>query len=139
MNYIARPEHTWRLVLSSCSFVLPAICAFYYQLYFLGGVLIITTAVSAAFWMNAIYSWRRTLDLIVSKISFTIFVYNGVIHICWMPYIIIGYSNAIILCYCFYLSEYYYIKQNLCWINYHMMFHLFMMVEMFIIIKSVAS
>jgi hypothetical protein len=139
MNYIAHPEDTRRLVLSSFSFILPAIYAFYCQYYFLSGVLIITSAVSASFWINAIYSWRRTLDLIVSKISFTIFVYNGVIYIRWIPYMIIGYSNAGLLCLCFYLSGYYYTNQNLCWINYHMMFHLLMTIEMFIIILSVGG
>lgn len=69
MYNIARPEHSQWLVLSSCSFILPAIYAIYYHLYFLSCVLIITTLVSAAFWINAIYSWRRTLDLIISKMG----------------------------------------------------------------------
>jgi hypothetical protein len=140
MYYIARPEHSRWLVLSSCSFALPAIYAIYSNIYNLGGIILfITAAVSAAFWIHAVYSWRRTLDLIVSKISFIIFTYNGIVYICWPPYKIIGYSNAGILCVCFYLSGYYYTKQNLCWINYHIAFHLLMMIELFIIIHSMEA
>jgi hypothetical protein len=77
-------------------FILPDICVLL-SILFLSGVLIITSAVSASFWINAIYSWRRTLDLIVSKISFTIFVYNGVIYIRWIPYMIIDIRTQVFM------------------------------------------
>lgn len=100
-------------------FMIPSIHAFYYQLYYYSILLLFTSIISANYWKKATYSWRRNLDLFFSKISFITFVYNGIIYVRYIPYVITGYPLLIILIYCFYTSGKLSEKKNNKWYIYH--------------------
>jgi hypothetical protein len=131
-------ESRW-LVLSSCSFLFPSIYAYHNSCYSLCALLVITSAVSANYWRDARFSIRRDIDLVVSKIAFTTFVYNGIIHIECPVYVITGYPLLLILIYCYYLSNCRIHIPSGQWYMYHSAFHYIMMYEQFIILHSIVS
>lgn len=135
--YIANWEQTKFIVGSSWTFCIPAIYAFYRHLYTNATLLIITSIISANYWRKATYSWRRDLDLVYSKFVFTVFVSQGVYYVRYTPYILVSYPLMGTLIYCYYLSERYYAIQYLHWYRYHVLFHLFMTCELFMIINSI--
>ena len=92
--------------------------------------------VSANYWRNAIHSWRRNADLIVSKIAFAIYLYDGMIYVRWTPFVITGYSGLAILMYCFYLSNIRFREKNENWYKYHFAFHCILSYEQLIILLS---
>lgn len=100
-TYIALWQHSKWLVLSSFFFIIPSIYAYNNQLYNHSILLLFTSLISANYWRKATYSWRRNLDLIFAKISFITFVYNGIIYVKFIPYVITGYPMLIILLYCY--------------------------------------
>ena len=73
-KYIAKYEQSKWLVLSSLFFMIPALYAFFMNLYFYFILLSLTTIISCGYWIKATYSWRRNLDLVFAKISFISFV-----------------------------------------------------------------
>jgi len=136
-TYIAKWDHSKWLVLSSFFFTAPAIYAYRNNLYSYSILLLFTSLISANYWRKATYSWRRNLDLIFAKISFTTFVSRGVIYVTYVPYLLTGYSGMIMLLYCYYLSDKNFKLKNDSWYKYHMLFHFIMMYEMFIILHSI--
>jgi hypothetical protein len=80
-KYLAKYEDTKWLVLSSFLFCIPSIYAFITELHFHSGLLIFTSLISANYWRKATYSWRRNLDLMWSKLSFGVFVSNGIYYV----------------------------------------------------------
>ena len=137
--YVAQIEQTKWLVISSLLMILPSIYSFIYGLYFFTTLIILTSFISAFFWMKATCSWRRNIDLIFGKISFTIFVYTGICNAnINTPFCIIsGYSILCILLYCYYLSNKLSYQKNKNWIKYHFIFHLLIIYEMFITLYSI--
>ena len=135
--YVAQIEQTKWLVISSLLMILPSIYSFIYGLYFFTTLIILTSFISAFFWMQATCSWRRNTDLIFAKISFIIFLYNGINNINTPFCIISGYSLLCILLYCYYLSEKLLYEKNKNWMKYHFIFHLLLVFEMFIILYSI--
>ena len=112
---------------SSFLFMIPAIYALCKAYYFHCFKLTFTSVISANYWKNAIHSWRRNADLVVSKIAFTVYVYNGIIYIkplknYWI--FITGYSGLLVLVYCYYLSNVLFREKNENWYKYHIAFHL---------------
>ena len=137
MAMIATWDHSKWLVVSSFFFTVPAIYAYMNHLYSYSAVLLCTSLISANYWREATYSWRRTADLIFAKCSFTIFVSNGIIYVRYVPYIVTGYSGLIVLVYCYYLSGKLLEEKNNNWYKYHMLFHFIMMYEQLIILDSI--
>jgi len=136
-EYLALWSQTKWLVLSSFFFIIPATYAFINNLYPFSILLYFTSFISANYWRKATYSWRRNMDLILAKISFIVFVSNGLLHVRKTYYIIPGYSGLIVLLYCYYLSgKNFELKKN-NWYKYHFVFHFIMMCEQFIIIDSI--
>jgi hypothetical protein len=100
--YLAPWEQTKWLVLSSLFIMISSIYSYFKQLYFYSILLLFTSVISANYWRKATYySWRRNSDLIVSKISFVIFTYNGIMCINYIPYLIIAYPALLITIYFF--------------------------------------
>ena len=130
-------DHSKWLVLSSFFFIIPVVYAYVNKLYFYAGILASTSFISANYWRIATYSWRRNADLVFAKISFTIFVSNGIIYVRTIPYIVTGYSGLLILLYCYYLSGKLLESKNTHWYKYHMIFHFIMMYEQLIILDSI--
>ena len=125
------------LALSSCFFLIPSIYAYYNDLYFFSVLLIATSFISANFWRYAIHSWRRDLDLFFAKVSFVIFLSNGIYYLRYTPYVVTGYSGLIVLLYFYYLSDKYLKEHNTLWCKYHFLFHVLLTYEQFIIIDSI--
>ncbi len=138
-KYIAYWVHTKWLVLSSFFFVIPAMYAYKNKLYSHCGLLVLTSLISANYWRKATYSWRRNMDLIFAKISFTVFVSNGIYYIRSIYYVVPGYSGLIVLLYCYYLSGKYLELKKDNWYLYHVAFHFIMTYEQFIIIDSIIN
>jgi hypothetical protein len=136
-KYIARWEDTKWLVLSSLFFIIPATYAYINKLYFYCILLYFTSLISVNYWRKATYSWRRNVDLIFAKISFVIFVSNGILYVKRLHYVIPGYTGLIILLYCYYLSGKLLELKKDNWYKYHFAFHFIMTYEQFIIIDSI--
>lgn len=134
--YLARWEETKWIVMSSFFFTVPSMYALVQEKYSLSFLLLGTSLVSANYWRKATYSWRRDLDLIFAKISFTVFVYNGVIHVRSLPLVVSGYSGLCMLLFMYYLSNLLWKIKNEQWVTFHVSFHFIMMCEQLIILKS---
>jgi hypothetical protein len=118
-------------------YLIPAINTLYKKQYMNTYLLIITSLVSVNFWRKATYSWRRTFDLVLSKISFILFFIQGIKHIKYLPYKISGYTSLFICISFYYLSNKYYIKKNPMWCKYHFLFHMTIIYKIFLIINSI--
>jgi hypothetical protein len=136
---IAPYRETQWLVVSSLFFTIPSYYAYLHHLYFHSLLLFITSIISANYWKKATHSWRRTADLYCAKISFVIFVSNGVYYVRTIPYMITGYSGLFLLAYCYYLSSKLSAIKHPNWYKYHFLFHLLMMYEQLIIIDSMTT
>jgi len=137
--YIASWEHSKWLVLSSFFFTFPSIYAYINNLYYYSILLVFTSLISANYWRKATYSIRRNLDLFFAKLSFIIFLSNGIVYVKCVPYVITGYSGLILLLYCYYLSGKLLNIGNENWYKYHFIFHLIMAYEQFIILDSIKN
>ena len=88
----------------------------------------------------SIYCKRELLEkchtFMEKKIAFTVYVYNGIIYIRWLPFVITGYSGLAMLLYCFYLSNLRFREKNENWYKYHLLFHCIMTYEQLIILLS---
>ena len=136
--YLASWEHTRWLVLSSSFFLFPSMFAFYHHLYLHSFLLCSTSFISANYWRKPTYSWRRTLDLFFSKISFSWFFLHGIFYIHSTPHIILAVSNTCLFSSCFILSFYTYQDQKHdIWYKYHFLFHTLMTWEQFHILSHI--
>ena len=127
-------ESRW-LVLSSSLFLIPTSYGYYKKIYSYSTLLLFTSLVSMNYWRKATYSWRRMADLILSKITFVVFVYKG-IYVNYLPYMIIGYPTLIGLSYCFYLSGKLWKLKNKNWWKYHIAFHTLLSCELMMIMNQ---
>ena len=133
---VAGWQETKWLVVSSFFFLVPASYAYVLGLSSYSILLTCTSFISANYWRRATHSWRRNLDLVFAKISFTVFVVTGILYVRYVPYMVSGYSLLVILLYCYYLSGKYLKEKNPQWILCHVLFHLIMAYEQLIIIDS---
>lgn len=135
--YIAKWDDSKWLMLSSCLFAIPAGFAFYNKLYAYSSLLVLTSLVSANYWRKATYSWRRNMDLVLARISFSTFVFTGVLHVRHLPSMITGYTGLFVLIYSYNLSGKLWKADNPHWYKYHVLFHVLMMCEQLLILESV--
>jgi hypothetical protein len=136
-RYIAPYRQTRWLLLSSLCFLGPSIYGYKRNNYLLANVALITTICSVNFWRDATYSYRRTADVIMAKISFIIFIVYGVPYVTWIPFVVTGYTSLVVLIYCYYMSNKH--SNSELWWKYHMMFHLLISYTQYIAIKSIAD
>ena len=136
-RYVAPYRQTRWLILSSFCFLGPSIYGYKRNNYLLANVALMTSICSANFWRDATYSYRRTADVIMAKISFIIFTVYGVQYVTWMPFVVTGYGALVALIYCYYMSNKH--ADSDLWWKYHMMFHLLISYTQFIGIKSIAD
>ena len=133
---IATWDHSKWLVLSSFLFSIPAIFAYYKKLYAYAYLLLLTSLVSANYWRIATYSWRRNMDLVLARISLFTFTSNGVLHVRYIPYMIVGYGGMCGMVYSYDISGKLWEVNNPNWYKYHVLFHMIMTIELFIILDS---
>ena len=129
--FVASWEHTKWLVLSSSFFLFPSMYAYYHHLYFHSFLLFSTSVISANYWRKPTYSWRRTLDLLFSKFSFSWFFLHGILYIHPTPHLIFAISNACLFSSCFLLSSYFFYKDQQTWYKFHFLFHTLMTLEQY--------
>ena len=115
------------IVLSSSFFVIPAANHLYYQTPETYSVfpymLVVTSLVSANYWRNATRGWRRNLDLVVAKTTFSTAVYIAakyvnsrtyripiVVLLCVMPILYNGSTKCVN-------------AGDPTWVKYHFAFH----------------
>jgi hypothetical protein len=137
MTIIASWDESKWLVLSSCLFTLPACYAYYHEMYSYASLLVLTSVVSANFWRDANYSWRRDMDLVVAKRSLLTFISTGVIYVRYIPYMVAAYPGLCALAYAKYLSGKLWENKNPDWYKYHVLFHIVLCFELFIVLDSV--
>jgi len=136
-NYIATWEQSKWLVLSSFSFMIPSIYAYLNKLYFYSILLSCTSVISANFWRKATAnSWRRYIDLGFSKLSFLVFLSDGIIYVRKIEYVLTGYSGLVVLVYCYLLAGKLWKEKENNWYFYHALFHFIVMYEQIIILDS---
>ena len=120
---VASFSDTKYIACSSFLFSLPALMYIpKKQLLFPSFVLFSTSLISANYWRNALYDWRRNLDICCARLSFAYFLTNGFYYISW-PWNIITTLNTGLIGYCFYKSNEEHEKQRRRWVLYHMGFH----------------
>lgn len=134
---IAKWEDTRWIVGSSYFFMIPAFFYFFRNLYFYSILLGLTSIISANYWRKATYSWRRNMDLVFAKITFSVFFYNGVFYVTTRFYRIIGYSGLLFIIYFYYLSNKLFKMGNPNWWKFHCFFHFLMTIEQLIILDSI--
>ena len=125
------------LTLSSSFFIIPAIYAYRCELPGYAVLLVLTSLISMNYWRNATHGWRRNLDLVFAKISFVVFVSNGIIYVRTWPYVLTGYPGLLVLLYCYYMSNTKHQVGDNDWYKYHVLFHAIMTYEQCIIIDSI--
>lgn len=133
---ISEWKHTKYITLSSPLFLLPACYAYAHSMYDHTILLILTSFISANYWRKATYSWRRNLDLIFSKISFAIYIYNGVKYSGSQSKLIEGILRLIFIFYCFCRSGSLF-KKGVNWVWYHVIFHMFIALEQKVISRNI--
>jgi hypothetical protein len=135
-NLIVPWEQSKWLVCSSLFFAVPSVQAFVNKQYYCSGLLIATSLASVNYWMIASYSWRRDLDLIISKVSFGVFFVNGLIY-SKLPFRIVVYPSTGLILGSYYISQKLFELNSSYWYKYHMMFHFFSCTNIMFILQSI--
>lgn len=131
---IAPIEDTKPLTYSSLLLLIPSWYAYMNNNVAMTVVSGLTSLISYTFWRNPLKKGlRRTLDLTFSKISFAIFVYQGINHVPY-PECFMGYYIASYMMYNFIQSHLMYTLKNKHWVNFHVMFHLCVMTDQLFIL-----
>lgn len=125
------------LVVSSTFFLIPGIFAFSRSFYLFGVVSVVTTAVSVNYWRNAVEGYRRTADLITAKTSFAIYFTSGCMYIRDPMLLAIGIPGCICIIFCYVMSSRYWALDLPHWKWFHMMFHLFVALEQFLVLYGI--
>ena len=125
------------LVVSSLSFLIPAICAFYRKQYLDSVSICIISCISANFWRKPTYSWRRDVDIVVARVSLVVYVVKGLIYVRYVPYMVTGLPGLVGILYCYYLSDVLLYAKNANWYKFHMAFHYIITYEFLIILDSI--
>ena len=134
---IAEFEHTKWIVFSSSLFLLPAVYGLYKELYIWSILLCITTLISVNYWRDATDSWRRNLDLWFAKFIFCVFSAAMIYYVENEFYAAFGYTAFFLILFLYYKSvqSHYYKYEH--WWMYHVLFHVLLAMEQFIIIDSI--
>jgi hypothetical protein len=123
------------VVLSSCSFLIPAVYAFlnvhYKFLYIYGFLSVSTTICSVNHWRHAEDGIRRKIDRIVAGISFVIYVTTGIILFpIYLSVVTLGIITS-----SFIISNYLSQKHHPYWFLVHVFFHISVTITKIIIIS----
>ena len=139
-NYRWKEGYQWEttrwLVLSSFSFLFPAIYAFRTRQYVMFIVTMMNFFFSINFWRKATNSWRKTIDVLHARVSIIVLVYNGILYIREIPLILNSVYGLVSMTYCYWNSEKCVIQKRPVWYQYHMMFHVFISLQAYITLYS---
>jgi hypothetical protein len=116
----------------------PGIYGYLNNEYYLSSVAVVNSLCSINFWRDATYSWRRTMDCIMAKLTFAVFTMVGSRCVTRISFIYSGWVGLGSGCLCYFMSNKYGdVETNEIWWKYHMMFHLMVGYSQFIVIKSI--
>jgi hypothetical protein len=131
------PEETKWIALSSLFFGIPGAWYFYkhvgkkhpyikpiltYSVF-----LIISSIISINYWLDPRYGWIRNLDLIISKITFTIACICALFFVDFSPLNSIAlYSLFPMYVFCYIYSSILFEQANPQWVIFHFMFHVYL-------------
>ena len=101
-RYVAPWTQTKWVSLSSLLFIFPCIYGVINKQYFLSAILFMLSVISVIFWVDATYSWRRLLDRIFAKLTFSIFLVSGMMYVTSLFYSILAYTGLFSSMYCYY-------------------------------------
>lgn len=139
MREIAPWSQTKWITASSGLFLFSSGYALKNRLYLDTILLTTTSLISANYWRNATYSWRRTLDIIFAKIITFTYIYRGIVHGKYSNNYILftSYSGLFGLGYLYYLSNKHYYENNPYWYRYHVGFHIVLTFEQFVVLNGI--
>lgn len=122
------------LILSSCFFLIPGYYAYLSGLYWYLATSAITTIVSINYWRYPVPGLRRSADVAVAKASFLIYFVTGVMNINDLSVLYIAWPvcGGIIICYHF--SNKMWEMDSESWIFYHVLFHLLVALEQYLVL-----
>jgi len=136
-----KPLLEWKfsryLVLSSLILILPSIYGFYNGIYLFSGLIIISAIVSINYWINATFSLRRNLDLIFQKINIIVLIAVAFLTVESVPYILFTICSFIGSVICYLLSWRLWETKNKIWWKFHILFHLIITMELFVVLRSI--
>jgi hypothetical protein len=131
-------EQSVYLVVSSCFFLIPGAYAFIssWPLVLYGLVSVVTTLVSANYWRDAVSgSWRHKADLVIAKVSFVIYFVSGIVFFGKnMHFLAVGIPGCLAIITCYVMSLRMWDADSSTWVYFHMMFHLFVALEQFLVL-----
>jgi hypothetical protein len=126
MSVIAPWKQTKYLTLSSFFFSVPALYSYYrYNMIYSPVLLCSVSLISANYWRNALYDWRRQLDIYMARSAFVYFIASGFYYLPPHVSVFVGIPSLYSIGYCFYKShsEYEENKESNAWVFYHALFH----------------
>jgi len=109
------------LVVSSCTFLIPCVYAYTQQLYTHSAVIAICTVASINFWRDAVYSYRRTADVVCARASILWGIYECIQASSSMWYI---FEVSLMIGGTYVISKIRYRQKHPHWLYYHIAFHL---------------
>jgi len=124
---------------TSILFMFPAIYSYSCKLPFLAFVACLTSIISTNFWRHPVPGIRRDMDLVYSKVSFCIFLVNGVYYVRSLPYLLLFYPGLGCMIWSFYTSNAFYYMKKKDWWKYHLIFHGTVFATQLAIIQSKAN
>ena len=131
-------EETKWLVMSSCTFLIPATYAFASSLYLYGCVSLFTSLLSINHWRDAEDGVRRAIDGYAAYICFVVFVFSGFIYCRGIFFYIAGAIISIIIGF-FLMSDYLSIQHHARWYVAHIFFHLFVIMGECLVIYCIVQ
>jgi hypothetical protein len=133
-KFTRNPEETKWIAISSFFFGVPGVLYLYkyvgkdhplirpimvYSVF-----LIFTTIFSANYWRDAQIGWRRNVDLILSKITFSMGCLCNLFYVGWFPLKMAIFSLLPFMWYCYSTSSVLLEQANPEWVTYHFTFHI---------------
>lgn len=125
------------LFFSSLFFLFPAALAVQHlRLRYLTMLYSLTTLASLNYWRYPVHGLRRNIDLIIARTSFFITLVSGIIFIKNRTYLVVGWSFAVCIPFCYYLSHKLSKLRMKQWCVAHMMMHAFVAAGMSLVVIS---
>ncbi len=131
-------EDSWKLFYTSLLFMIPAVMAFLFNLFFLSGTSFTVSVVAMNYWRNAKFGWRRWIDMTVAKAAFLIYLSHAVMFARSLQF---GVITAVITSTMYFLYTNVSVliaKQSKEWINYHAAFHGMVILAQILVIWEMA-
>ena len=119
-----RPPNYWLLGTTS-TFIIPLFYAYRKKNHILCFSTVIAIAGSMNYWQNPGIEYNRTLDMITSRLSLVSYIFYGYRNVYKFYPSMLGYSNLFILYQLYNSSCKKFEINDLTWINYHMLFHIY--------------